>query len=70
MRPHDSIGRTTVDGVRCGVSKGINQKGYRADPSTERDSAQQRGVPTSTNKDRLFIFAKLDFTGALIYEMC
>ncbi|KJA16177.1 hypothetical protein HYPSUDRAFT_207241 [Hypholoma sublateritium FD-334 SS-4] len=62
VRPDHSIGRMTVDGVRCGVSKGINRKGYRADPSTERDSAQQRGVPTSINKDRLLVFSKLDLT--------
>ncbi|KAF8972252.1 hypothetical protein BDZ97DRAFT_1018589 [Flammula alnicola] len=67
VRPNDSIGRTLVDGVRCGVSQGISRRGYRTDPRDERDTAHQGGVPTSSTNDKLFVFSKLDLTDDDVY---
>jgi hypothetical protein len=57
------MGRTFVDGVKCGVPKGINKRGYKKDPSKENDTAHQRGIPTSTGKERQLIFSKVDYIG-------
>ncbi|KAF8150092.1 hypothetical protein B0H34DRAFT_732399 [Crassisporium funariophilum] len=67
VRTHDSMGRTSVDGVRCGLAKGINRKGYKKDIAQERDTAQQMGVATSSSTDRLLVFSKIDMTDDDLY---
>jgi len=57
------MGRTFVDGVKCGVPKGINRKGYKKDPSKENDSACQKGAPTPSGKERQLVFSKVDHMG-------
>lgn len=63
VRSQVSMGRTFVDGVKCGVPKGINKRGYKKDPSKENDTAHQRGISTSTGKERQLVFSKVDYTG-------
>ena len=63
VRSKASMGRTFVDGAKCGVPKGINKKGYKKDPSKENDSAHLRGVSTSSGKERQLVFAKVDYIG-------
>ncbi|PPQ63944.1 hypothetical protein CVT24_009119 [Panaeolus cyanescens] len=62
VRSNNSMGRTYIDGIRCGVAKGINKRGYRQDPTTERDTACQDGVVTSSTQARELIFSDLSFT--------
>lgn len=57
------MGRTFVDGIKCGVSKGINRRGYKKDPNKENDTAHQRGVPTPLGKERQLLFSKVAYTG-------
>jgi hypothetical protein len=57
------MGRTFVDGVKCGVPKGINRRGYKRDPSKENDAACQRGAPASLGKERQLVFSKVDYIG-------
>ncbi|KAF9533953.1 hypothetical protein CPB83DRAFT_844824 [Crepidotus variabilis] len=67
VRSQASMGRTFVDGVKCGVPKGINQKGYKKDSSKENDTACQKGAPSSAASDRLFVFAKVELTDDDMY---
>ena len=57
------MGRTFVDGVKCGVPKGINKKGYKKDPAKENDTACQRGAPTSSGEERQLVFSKVEYIG-------
>ncbi|KAF9037688.1 hypothetical protein BJ165DRAFT_1532336 [Panaeolus papilionaceus] len=62
VRPSDSMGRTFVDGRRCGLAKGINKKGYRRNPIHERDTACINGVATSSTQAQELIFSDLSLT--------
>ncbi len=57
------MGRTFIDGIKCGVPKGINKKGYKIDSSKENDTAHQRGAATSMDKDRQLVFSSVNWTG-------